>query len=77
MTIVVDDEAEAREGVELLLQRAHEIQVLKTCKNGIEAIDMINNFDIDLMYLDIQMPVVDGFEFERGQGGWWFLRNAC
>ena len=48
-TLVVDDEAEAREGVELLLQRAHEIQVVKTCKNGIEAIDMINNFDIDLM----------------------------
>lgn len=61
-TLVVDDEAEAREGVELLLQKEHEIQVIKTCKNGIEAIDMINNFDIDLMYLDIQMPVVDGFE---------------
>lgn len=61
-TLVVDDEADAREGVELLLQKVIDIELINTCKNGIEAIDMINNFDIDLMYLDIQMPVVDGFE---------------
>ncbi len=61
-TIIVDDEAEAREGVELLLQNDDAIEVVNICKNGIEAIDSINEFKIDLMYLDIQMPVVDGFE---------------
>lgn len=64
-TIIVDDEAEAREGVALLLQKATEIEVISMCKNGIEAIDAINNYEIDLMYLDIQMPLVDGFEVVR------------
>jgi len=64
-TIIVDDEKEAREGVELLLQNDQEVEVVRTCKNGIEAIDSINDFSLDLMFLDIQMPVVDGFEVIR------------
>ena len=63
--IIVDDETEAREGVELLLQNDEEVEVVCICRNGIEAIDSINEFSIDLMFLDIQMPVVDGFEVIR------------
>lgn len=61
-TIIVDDELEAREGIKLLLENDAEIDLLGTCKNGIEAIDMINDHEIDLVFLDIQMPVIDGFE---------------
>jgi two-component system LytT family response regulator len=64
-TIIVDDELEAREGVELLLQSDPEIDIVCLCNNGIEAIDAINDFSIELMFLDIQMPVVDGFEVIR------------
>ena len=64
-TIIVDDQYEAREGVELLLQADQDIDVVCLCKNGIEAIDAINEFSIDLMFLDIQMPIVDGFEVLR------------
>jgi two-component system LytT family response regulator len=39
-----------------------DIDVIGLCKNGVEAIDMINSHEIDLMFLDIQMPVVSGFE---------------
>ncbi len=64
-TIIVDDETEAREGVELLLRNDEEIVIIATCRNGIEAIDVLNEFRIELMFLDIQMPVVDGFEVIR------------
>lgn len=61
-TIVVDDEPEAREGINILLEKDAEIKILSLCSNGIEAIDMIRNHKIDLMFLDIQMPMIDGFE---------------
>lgn len=64
-TIIVDDEASAREGVLFLLQKDPHIEVIAICKNGIEAIDAINDFKVDLMFLDIQMPMVDGFEVIR------------
>ena len=61
-TIIVDDEYEAREGIKLLLEDDLDIHILGLCKNGIEAIDMVNEHEIDLVFLDIQMPVVNGFE---------------
>jgi len=64
-TIIVDDEKEAREGLALLLDKQDEIDVVEICKNGIEAINVIQSNSIELMFLDIQMPVVDGFEVIR------------
>ncbi len=61
-TIIVDDEKEAREGLQYLLESKPEFEVVEICKNGIEAIDSLMTNTIDLMFLDIQMPVVDGFE---------------
>lgn len=61
-TIIVDDEFEAREGLKTLLVNDTEIDLLGLCKNGIEAIDMINGYKVDLMFLDIQMPLINGFE---------------
>ena len=61
-TIIVDDELEAREGIKLLLQEDPEINIIALCKNGVEAIDLIQDHGIDLVFLDIQMPVVSGFE---------------
>jgi len=64
-TIIVDDEFEAREGLKLLLEKDDDISLVTDCKNGIEAIEALTNFKIDLMFLDIQMPMVDGFEVVR------------
>ncbi|MCG8307252.1 MAG: response regulator [Cytophagales bacterium] len=68
-TIIVDDEVEAREGIRLLLEEDPDIEILGLCKNGIEAIDMINDHEVDLVFLDIQMPVVSGFEVVRSIPG--------
>ncbi len=60
--LIVDDELEAREGIKSLLEEDSEISIVDLCKNGVEAIDMINVHHIDLVLLDIQMPVINGFE---------------
>ncbi len=61
-TIVVDDEPEAREGLVLLLEPQEDIEVVACCKNGLNAIRKIDQLKPDLVFLDIQMPKVNGFE---------------
>lgn len=61
-TIIVDDEPEAREGVALLLNNDPDTEVVAICANGLEAIATIEEFSPDLLFLDIQMPQVNGFE---------------
>ncbi len=61
-TIIVDDEPEAREGVALLLEDDPDTDVVAVCANGLEAIRAIKEFAPDLLFLDIQMPQVNGFE---------------
>lgn len=60
--IIVDDEKEAREGLALMVQEIDDLELIDTCRNGIEAIEKINEFRPDLLLLDIQMPYIDGFE---------------
>ncbi len=60
--IIADDEPEARQGLEILVRDDPSINVCAICRNGIEAIDAIMDHHPDLVFLDIQMPGVDGFE---------------
>jgi two-component system, LytTR family, response regulator len=61
-TLIVDDEEEAREGLRHLLQKASDIDLVAVCKNGLEAIQKINQLQPELVFLDIQMPEINGFE---------------
>ena len=61
-TIIVDDEPEAREGIALLLADDPEVEVVAVCANGLEAIEAVKDHAPDLLFLDIQMPQVSGFE---------------
>ncbi len=60
--IVVDDEQIARDGVALLLDRDPEIELVARCPNGVEAVEKIRELEPDLLFLDIQMPGMNGFE---------------
>jgi len=60
--IVVDDEALARQGLTLRLQELENIEVLRDCQNGREALQAIAELTPDLVFLDIQMPGMTGFE---------------
>jgi two-component system, LytTR family, response regulator len=64
-TIVVDDEPLAREGVVLRLERFHDFEVVAECEDGSSAIEMIAELSPDLVFLDVQMPDMDGFEVLR------------
>ena len=59
--IVIDDEPLARQELLYLLENAGGVEVLAQGTNGIEAVDLIRNHLPDLVFLDVQMPGLDGF----------------
>src|ERR1043165_9342335 len=61
-TLIVDDEPLARRSLRLLLAKDPQIEVLDECRNGGEAVKAINALSPDLIFLDIQMPEMDGFD---------------
>lgn len=61
-TIIVDDEALSRRGVEIRLAKAPDFNVVAQCSNGREALTAIQEHKPDLVFLDIQMPGMSGFE---------------
>lgn len=64
-TIIVDDEPHAREGLRIRLKDYNEIEIIAECSSGIDAIKKINELLPDLVFLDIQMPGMNGFEVLR------------
>ncbi|MEX0594986.1 MAG: LytTR family DNA-binding domain-containing protein [Candidatus Paceibacterota bacterium] len=60
--VIVDDEPLALKRISELLKKDKEIEVVATCKNGKEAIKEINDRKPQLVFLDIQMPEIVGFE---------------
>jgi two-component system, LytTR family, response regulator len=60
-TIIVDDEKPAREELVYLLKAFPEINVIGQGKNGVEAVNLIKEHAPDLVFLDVQMPGLDGF----------------
>jgi two-component system, LytTR family, response regulator len=60
--ILVDDEELARGYLRELLAPHSEIEISAECRNGFEAVKAINELAPDLVFLDVQMPKLDGFE---------------
>lgn len=60
--IIIDDEYNAREEVEYLLKNTGDVEVIKKCQNAIEGIKAINDLHPDVIFLDIQLPLLNGFE---------------
>ncbi|HEU5234006.1 MAG TPA: response regulator [Terriglobales bacterium] len=60
--VIVDDEDLARQVVRELLAEHAEIEVVAECSNGFEAVKAVTELKPDLLFLDIQMPKLDGFE---------------
>ncbi len=61
-TLIVDDEPLAREGIRLLLQKETDISIVAECSNGTQAVQALQSAAVDLLFLDIQMPEMNGFE---------------
>src|SRR5262245_844362 len=63
--VVVDDEPLARQTIGLLLSREDDFEIVAECGHGAEAIEAIRRHQPDILFLDVQMPEVDGFEVLR------------
>src|SRR5271155_4632437 len=59
--LLVDDEQLARDELSFLLKEFPEVEILATGKNGLEAIQLIETLEPDVVFLDVQMPGLDGF----------------
>ena len=60
--IIVDDEELARASLKLSLNTFQQISVIDECTNGFEAVKAINELKPDVVFLDIQMPKINGFD---------------
>src|SRR5262249_34338367 len=60
--IIVDDEPLARRNLRVLLKSATEIELVKECDSGADAVTSIRALLPDLVFLDVQMPEMNGFE---------------
>ena len=60
-TVIVDDERPARDELVYLLKGLPEINIVAQGKNGLEAVALIREHNPDLVFLDVQMPGLDGF----------------
>jgi two-component system LytT family response regulator len=60
--VIVDDEPLARAVIREYLQAHPDVDVVAECANGFEAVKAVSELSPDLMFLDIQMPKLDGFE---------------
>ncbi|MFP4470374.1 MAG: LytR/AlgR family response regulator transcription factor [Bacteroidales bacterium] len=60
--VIIDDEELARKVILRYLQKHSEIRVLEECENGFTGLKAINEKNPDLVFLDIQMPKINGFE---------------
>src|SRR6187401_3397660 len=60
--IIIDDEPLARSIVKEYLQQHPEIELMQECNDGFEGVKAINQYQPDLIFLDIQMPKINGFE---------------
>ncbi len=64
-TLIVDDEPLALDVMETYIEKMPELHLIKRCVNAFEANEAITEHDVDLMFLDIQMPQLTGIDFVK------------
>ncbi len=61
-TVIIDDEPLARKGIQQLLATQADFEIIAECEDGLTALEKIDSLKPDLLFLDIQMPELDGFD---------------
>jgi two-component system, LytTR family, response regulator len=61
--IIVDDEPLAREEMQSLIQEVSQLQIIGKFSNAVAALEFLKTTTVDLIFLDIEMPLVTGLEF--------------
>jgi len=63
--LIVDDEPLAQEVIEKYIQQSGKLELVKKCANALEAFAVLEKQPVDLLFLDISMPVINGIDFIR------------
>ncbi len=66
--LIADDEPLARRGIRQLLEAHPDVVVVGECRNGRETVRALHSLAPDVLFLDVQMPQLDGFEVLRAYG---------
>lgn len=60
--LIVEDESMTRKVLEKLCEKAPDIELVASCENGMEALELLQNEDVDVILLDIHMPELSGID---------------
>src|SRR4051812_34249549 len=60
--VIVDDEELGRDRIQALLEQQPDVEIVAVCADGQTAVETIEQVQPDLVFLDVQMPGMDGFE---------------
>ena len=60
--LIIDDEPHARQGLQTALEEFADLEIIGTCENGLQAVKAVNELHPQLLFLDVQMPKLDGFD---------------
>jgi len=63
--LIIDDEPLAIEAISMHIEKLESLKLVDSCTDAIQAFDILRNHQIDLMFLDIQMPEMTGLDFLR------------
>ena len=66
--LIADDEPLARRGIRQLLEPHTDVRIIGECRDGLEALRALQTLSPDLIFLDVQMPELDGFAVLRAHG---------
>jgi len=61
--LIVDDEPLAREAIRVYIEKMHELEIVDECENALQAIASLRENHVDLIFLDIEMPEINGISF--------------
>lgn len=69
--LIVEDQSIVRQGLKLMIESDPEFQVVAEASNGLEAIKILEKHVVDVVLMDIRMPVMNGLEATKKIKGRW------